>query len=91
MQVKLYLFDSLNVVNSKDVGSDAPTLKDVSTILRNYVGQGVGWQICRELGARLSLDPQAIYNAWEAMTAKYENMSEEDAQDLFHNIEPLKD
>jgi hypothetical protein len=57
----------------------SPTLKDIAIILEVLVGQGVQWQLSRELSKRTGFDLETIQTALENITREYFEMSDEEA------------
>jgi hypothetical protein len=55
------------------------TLKDVCVLLYEACGQGVMWQLSRELAERLHLDKKDIHVAVENIIHEYAEMTEEEA------------
>jgi len=57
----------------------APNLKDISIILECLVGQGVIWQLSRELSERTGFDLKKINSTLGSILRDYYRMSDEDA------------
>jgi hypothetical protein len=57
----------------------SPTLKDISIILECLVGQGVVWQLGRELSKRTGFDLNKIDESLSSIIREYTEMSDEKA------------
>ena len=55
------------------------TLKDICILLEMACGQGVLWQLSREIAERLHLDKKDVMIVIDAIARQYAEMNEEDA------------
>jgi len=63
----------------------SPTLKDAATILYQYMGQGVQWQLARELSERTGFDLITINRELESIIQEYAEMSDEEAMSRWNS------
>ena len=70
--------DYTEIINVSD-STTMPTLRDVATILYCLVGQGVQWQLSRELSMRTGFDLEKIQTALEDICEEYDGMDDEEA------------
>lgn len=81
----------VNTINSSLVDTEedycCPTLKDLAIFLYEMCGQGVQWQLVRELGERTEIDLIEINNILGDIIAEYANMSDKEAIEKWENSE----
>lgn len=80
--------------NSDEFVYHSPTLKDVAIILYQYVGQGVQWQLARELSQRTGFDLRIIDKELSKIIREYAEISDEEAMARWNSkrseyIEPI--
>lgn len=56
-----------------------PTLRDVSIIMREMVGQGVTWQLAEEISREFTLDPYAVDSFLSKLFREYSKLFEDEA------------
>jgi hypothetical protein len=66
-----------------------PTLRDISIIMYEMVGQGVKWQLAGELANRLGLNPYDITTAIGEIIKEYSQLSEQEALNRFYDAPKL--
>lgn len=59
------------------------TLRDVCVLLYRACGQGVGWQLSREIAKKLSVDKKDVQLALESIIGEWAVMAESDAAGRF--------
>jgi len=65
--------------NSKEFVYHTPTLKDVAIILNVFVGQGVMWQLSREISERLDINLEDVNKTVQDIVHRYANMPDTEA------------
>lgn len=62
------------------------TLRDISVLLYKACGQGVMWNLSRELSSRLNIDKKDVEIALEDIIEKYSLMSEKEARKKYDEL-----
>jgi len=82
----------IKIINSWDDENEffPSTLKDISIIMNQMVGQGVTWQLANELSDRLNIDdPYKVLNILREIFREYGNLSENDAFEKYEKSPKL--
>ena len=62
------------------------TLRDISVLLNEACGQGVMWNLSRELATRLNIDKKDVQIALENIVSEYGKMSEEEGRKKYNEL-----
>jgi len=62
------------------------TLRDISVLLYGACGQGVGWNLSRELATELAINEKDAYTALMKIIRKYAEMTEEEAMKKYNEL-----